>query len=100
MSALLRLWHRVRTIQKEGYDLLEHLLPHIHRTVDSVAWLRPIHLAYRDLARPGFSAIAELDVEQISAQHHRHPMIRIAMPRGRLAWIETLSPDQVISSMV
>jgi hypothetical protein len=52
------------------------------------------------LARLGCSAIAELDVEQIPAQYHRHPMIRIAMPRGRLPRIEALSPDQVISSMV
>ena len=98
--AFLRLWHRVRTIQKEGYDLLKHLLPHIHRTVDTVAWLRPIHLAYRDLAGLGFSAIAELDVEEIPAQDHRHPMIRITMPRRRLPRIEALPPDQVVSSMV
>src|SRR5215469_18203535 len=100
ISALLRLWHRVRTIQKKGYDLLEHFLPHIHLTVDAVAWLRPIHFAYRDLPRQGFSPIAELDVEQIPAQDHRHPMIRIAMPRGRLPWQQPLSPDQVISAMV
>ncbi len=33
-----------------------------------------------------FSAIAELNVEQIAAQDHRHPMEGIAMPRGRFPW--------------
>jgi len=46
ISALLRLRHRVGTIQKKGYYLLEYFLPHIHRTVDAVAWLRPIHFAW------------------------------------------------------
>jgi hypothetical protein len=80
ISALLRLRHRVGTIQKKGYDLLEHFLPHIHRTVDAVAWLRPIYFAYRDLAPLGLSAVAVLNVEQIAAQDHRHPMEGIAMP--------------------
>jgi hypothetical protein len=94
ISALFRLWHRVRAIQKEGYDFLEHLLSHIHRTVNPVAGLGPIHLARPDFAGLGRSAIAELDVEQTPAQDHGDAMIRIAMPRGRLPWIEALSPTR------
>jgi hypothetical protein len=86
ISALLRLRHCVGTVQKKSYDLLEDLLPRIHRTVDPVAWLRPIDFAYRDVPRLGLSAIAELNVEQIAAQDYRHPMEGIAMPRSRLPW--------------
>jgi hypothetical protein len=68
--------------------------------VDAVAWLRPTHLAYRDLPLLVFFAIAELDVEQIPAQDNRHPIIRIAMPKGSPARTEALSPDQVVSSMM
>jgi len=97
---LLGLRDRLRVIEEKRGDLLKCLLADVHRAVDAIAWLQPIHFAHRHLPCLSFSAIAELDVEYIPAQDYRHPMKGIAMPRCRLPRRQPESPDQVISVMV
>ena len=68
--------------------------------MDAVGWFYPIHFAHGDIPCLGFSAVAELDIKEISAQDHGDAMKGIAMPRCRLAGRQALSADQVISAMV
>ena len=62
-----RLGDGVRAIQEKSHDFLEHFLADVHGAVDTIAGLRPVHFANGDLPRQSFSAVAELDVEQIPA---------------------------------
>jgi hypothetical protein len=50
LRIVLRLWHRVRTIKEKSYNLLEYFFSNVHRAVDPIARLRPIHFAHSDLA--------------------------------------------------
>src|SRR5216684_4121334 len=84
LRVVLRLRDRLRLIKEKRGDLLKRFLADVHRAVDAIAWLQPIHFANRHLPRLSFSAIAELDVEYIPAQDHGHAMKGIAMPGCRL----------------
>ena len=99
-KSFFRLRLGVRVIKKKSYNLLEYLFADVHRAVDAIAGLRPIHFANCDFPRLSFTAIAELDIQPISAQDYGHPMKGIAMPRCRLPRRQPLSPDQVISAMM
>src|SRR5208283_4779524 len=90
----------VRTIKEEGHDLLEYFLPDVHGAVNAIGRLDPIHFTDSDLPWHSFSAIAELDVEQVAAQDDGHTMKRVAMPGCRLARRQPLPPNQVISAMM
>jgi hypothetical protein len=50
LRIVLRLWHRIRTIKEKSYNLLEYFFSSVHRAVDPIARLRPIHFAHSDLA--------------------------------------------------
>jgi len=90
----------VRTIKKERYDLFEYFLADIDRAVDAIARFHPIYFANRNLPRQSFSAITELDIEQIPAQNHSHAVKRIMVPRCGLARRQPLPPNQIISAMM
>jgi hypothetical protein len=96
----LRLRLGVGTIQKERHDLLENLLANIHGSMDAIAGLNPIHFPYRDLPRQSFSAVAELDLQQISAQNYRYPVIGIVVPGCGFARRQPLPPDKTISAVM
>ncbi len=81
LGVVLGLRHSVRAIQEKGYNLLEYFFPDVHRAVDAIARLDPIHFADGDLPRHGFPAVAKLDLQSIAAQNNGHAMKRIAMPR-------------------
>src|SRR5579862_5320560 len=98
--ALIRLRNGIRMVEKERDNFLEHAFPDVHGAVDAVAGLRPINFARSNLPRLRFCAIAELYLQKIAAQDHRHPMKRIAMPRRSLAGREPLPPDQNILSVM
>src|SRR5271165_3858638 len=97
---VFRLRFPVRAIKEERYNFLKHFLSDVHRAVDAIGWLYPVHLADGDLPRHGFSAIAEFDMEQVAAQDHCDAMKGIAMPGCRLARRQPLPPDKVISAMM
>ena len=97
---ILRLRNRVRPIEEKSYDLFENFFPDVHCAVDAIARLTPIYLPCGDLPLLSFSAIAELDVEQIPAHDHRYPVEGITVPRGCFPWRQPLPPDQVISPMM
>jgi hypothetical protein len=80
------LWHRVRAIKKKSDNLLEELRADVDSAVNAIAGLRPIHFANRDLPWQSLSAIAELDVEKIPAEDHRHSVKGIAVPGSGLPW--------------
>jgi hypothetical protein len=63
LRVVLRLRHRVRTVEEKSYNLLEHLFPDVHRAVNAIARLHPIHFAHGNLPWQSFPAIAELDFE-------------------------------------
>jgi hypothetical protein len=90
----------VWAIEEERYNFLEYFLANVHGAMDAIAWLDPIHFAHRNLPWQSFAAIAELDMEQVSAQDHGHAMKGIAMPGCRLAWRQPLPPHQVVSAMM
>jgi len=100
LGMVFRLGHCVRAIKEKGHDLLEEFLADIHGAMDPVARLTPIHLAHTDFKRLSFSAVAELDVEQIPAQDDSDPVKRVAVPSSGLSRRQTLPPDKVISPMV
>jgi hypothetical protein len=90
----------VRVIQEKRSDFLKRFLADVHRAVDAIARLNPIHFSNRHLPLESFSAIAELDGEQVAAQDDGHTMKGIAMPGRRLARRQALPPDQVIPAMM
>src|SRR5205085_8819476 len=94
------LWFRIGTIQKEGYDLLEGLGANIHGAVDAIARLHPAHFPGSDFPGQSVSAIAELNADQVPAQHHGHPMIGITVPPRRLSRVQPLPPNQAIPAMM
>jgi hypothetical protein len=100
LELFLRLRFRFRVIKKKSHNLLEYFFADVHRAVNAIAGLRPIHFANRDFPRLSITAIAEFDIQQIPAQDHGHPMKGIAMPRRRFPRRQPLSPDQVISAMM
>lgn len=96
------LWLRDRlgVIKEESYNLLEYFFPNIYGAVDAIAGFRPIYFADSNLPRLSFSGVAELYVEEITAQDYGDPMKGIAMPGCSLPRRQPLSPDQVISPMM
>ena len=93
MTVFLWLGLGVGMIKEESYDLLENFLPDVHGTVDAIRWFHPIHFSNRHLPLLSLSAIAELDPQQIAAQHHRDPIEGITMPSRRLTRLQPLSSD-------
>jgi len=91
---------RVGTIEEKSYDFLKELFADVHGAVDAIGGLDPIHFANRNLPGLSFSAIAELDVEQVSAQYYGHAVKGIAVPGGGLAGGQALAADKVISAMM
>src|SRR5260370_7193141 len=77
---VVRLRNGVRAIQEKSYDFLEELLADVHGAVDASAGLRPVHFSDRDLPRQSFSAVMELDVEQIPSQNHGYAVERVPFP--------------------
>ncbi len=65
LRAIVRLRVGVRVIQEESYDFLEEYIADVHGAVDTIAGLRSVQFANRDLPRQSFSRVMELDVEQI-----------------------------------
>jgi hypothetical protein len=100
LRIVFRLRHCVRPIQEKSHDFFEDLVADIHSAVKAIGRFYPIHFADSNLPRLSFSAVAELDVEQIAAQDHSQTMKGIAMPRRRFPRRQPLSPNQVISAMM
>jgi hypothetical protein len=99
-GVVFRLRLPVRAIKEERYNFLKHFLSDVHRAVDAIGWLDPIHFAHSDLPRHGFSSVTKLDVEQVAAQDNSHAMKGIAMPECRLARRQPLPPHQVVAAMM
>src|SRR5690349_8022646 len=95
-----RLGHGVATVEEKGYDLLENVFPHIDGAMHAVGLLRPIYFAHGDLPGQSFSAIAELDFQQIATEDDGHAVKGVAVPGRGLTWCQTLSPHQIVSAMV
>jgi hypothetical protein len=100
MTLFPGLWLVVRMIKKESYDFLENFFPDVRRTVDAIRRFRPVHFAKRNRRLLSLAAVAELDAQQIAAQHHSRAMERITMPRYRLARLQALTSDQAGAAMM
>src|SRR5437867_9842542 len=91
---------RVRVVQKKSHNFLESYLAYIHGAVNAIAWLRPIHFSGRHFRGQTFSAIAELDGQQIPAQDDGYAVKGIAVPGRCFSRCQPLTPHQVISAMM
>jgi hypothetical protein len=87
-------------IKKNVCDSFKRFLPDVYRTVNAIARFRRTYFANTDFPRLSFSSIAELNFEQVPAQHHGQPMKGITMPRCRLPGLKSYSPDLVICAMM
>ena len=65
------LWLVVRMNKKESYDPLENFFSYVHCTVDAIRRFRPVHFANRNRRLLSLAAVAELDAQQMAAQHHQ-----------------------------
>jgi hypothetical protein len=87
-------------IEEKRHDLLESLFSNVHRPVNAIARLGPIHFSRGDVPGESRAAVAEFDLQQISAQDHGHTMEWIAVPRAGFSRQQTLSADEVISPVM
>jgi hypothetical protein len=61
--------------------------------MDSGARLLPVYMAGRDLFAMSFGAVLEFDIEQITAEHNRYAVKRIAVPGRGLSRRKAKSQD-------
>jgi len=97
---IFRLRFCIRAIKKKSDDLFEHFFANVHRTVNSITRLDPIHFASRDIPLNRFTAVAKLDFQKIAAQDNRHPMKGVAMPGRGLTRREPLPADEIVATMM
>ena len=79
---------RARPIEEKGSDLLVGRRTDVHRTMDPVGWFVPVHLAGRNCDVIARAPVPVLDLECVTAENHRDPMVGIPVPRHGFAWGE------------
>ena len=100
LRLILGLRIRVVTIEKECNDLFKNFFADVDCAMHPVAGLNPIDFADYHFPRHRLSAIAKLDMQQITAQNHGHSMIGVVMPGRGFSRREPLPPHKVISAMM
>jgi len=85
-------------IEEEDSNLLVRTLAGIHGTMNPVARFAPVHLAWGEPRYDSGAGVAELNGQQITAEHHGYSMERVMVPRCGLTGSEAQAPDQSCAS--
>jgi hypothetical protein len=96
----LGLRDRVGTIEEKSHDFFEGFFADVDGAVNAIGGFDPIHFADGDLPGCSFSAIAEFDAKQITAEDNGHAVKGITVPGCGFPRRQPLSPDENISTMM